>query len=317
MLRRGALALSSLVSCTWAHDHSLPVNVELGVPGFPDCRRSQPEKQLSVAEAAADLVCSQRAAFADSIKIACVGDSITAGVHSSSASNTYPAQLQMLLDKEHGAGKFEVTNLGACGSTMQKNADSPFWKRSQYPALTGAKWDVVIIMLGTNDAKDSGSHGPDNWKHDCGGDLASCTYAQDYAAFIDVVRGLGRSSAGPTIWTMIPPPLMQLAAYGMNSTVINTVFPRVIRDITKANYVSGPVDLYAAMGGVADWSSRFPKSCSADAVSAWPDCKYFCDAGRSNWPCDQCHPGDAGYQFMASWIKDHVFGAAEATAVIV
>jgi len=269
-----------------------------------------------VDEAAKDLVCAQRSSFADSVKVACVGDSITAGVHSSSGAHTYPAQLQSLLDKEHGTGKFEVTNLGACGSTMQKNADSPYWKRPQYPALTGAKWDIVIIMLGTNDAKDLGSHGPANWKHDCGGDLGSCTYAVDYASFIDVVRGLGTSSTGPAIWTMIPPPLMQNDSYGMNQTVINTVFPRIIRDITQTNHVNGWVDIWAAMGGVADWQSRFPASCSADTVGKWPSCKYFCDAGRATWPCDQCHPGDAGYEYMAAWVKDHVFGASNAEALL-
>lgn len=308
--------MSCVLLCARAHDQRLPINKELGVPGFPDCQRQQPQKALSVKDAAEDLVCMQRSAFADSVKVACVGDSITAGVHSSSGTNTYPAQLQTMLDQEHGAGKFEVTNLGACGSTMQKNADSPYWKRSQYPALTGSKWDIVIIMLGTNDAKDAASHGPDNWKHDCGADLGSCTYASDYAAFVDVVRGLGTSSTGPAIWSMIPPPLMQNDSYGMNQTVINTVFPQVIRDITQANHLNGLVDLWAAMGGVADWQTRFPESCSADAVGQWPACKYFCDAGRTSWPCDQCHPGDAGYLYMASWVKDHVFGATDAAKML-
>ena len=39
----------------------------------------------------------------------------------------------------------------------------------QYKALTAAKWDIIIIMLGTNDAKDAGSHGPHNWPHTCTG----------------------------------------------------------------------------------------------------------------------------------------------------
>merc|ERR1712232_400027 len=103
---------------------------------------------------------------------------------------------------------------------------------------------------------------------------------------------------------------MQLDAYGMNQTVINTVFPRIIHDIARINKLSGLVDLYEAMGGVADWQSRFPPTCSAD--SSWPGCKYFCDAGRSSWPCDQCHPGDAGYELMASWVREQVFGASEA-----
>ena len=59
-----------------------------------------------------------------------------------------------------------------------------YWKRPQYHALTKAKWDIIIIMLGTNDAKDPGDHGPNNWLHNCGGPdhttLDGCTFAEDY-----------------------------------------------------------------------------------------------------------------------------------------
>lgn len=39
---------------------------------------------------------------ATAIKVGCVGDSITAGVHSSGGIHPYPAQLQLLLDAAHG-----------------------------------------------------------------------------------------------------------------------------------------------------------------------------------------------------------------------
>jgi len=157
------LAASVLV-CTEAHD-GLPVNPELGVPGFPDCH--QPVKsalrgEMSVDEAAHTLVCQQKGSD-DAIKIACVGDSITAGVHSSGPQYTYPSQLQDLLGDEYA-----VTNLGACGSTMLKKANSPYWERPQYQTLVNNTWDIVVIMLGTNDAKDPGDGGPNNWLHDCG-----------------------------------------------------------------------------------------------------------------------------------------------------
>merc|ERR550514_1479150 len=99
---------------------------------------------------------------------------------------------------------------------MMKGADSPYWKRPQHKALTGAKWDIIIIMLGTNDAKDAGSHGPHNWPHTCGGAGAhDCAFAQDYKAMIDLVKTLGTTPQGPKIYTAIPPPLMA-PAYGVN-----------------------------------------------------------------------------------------------------
>ena len=52
-------------------------------------------------------------------RVKSIGDSITAGVHSEGGNMTYPAQLQTMLDTKY-PGKYKVTNLGACGSTMMK-----------------------------------------------------------------------------------------------------------------------------------------------------------------------------------------------------
>ena len=78
--------------------------------------------------------------------------SLCARAQSSGGNHTYPGQLQIFLD-EAFPGKYAVTNLGACGSTMLKQSNSPYWKRPQYTTLTTNKWDIIIIMLGTNDAK--------------------------------------------------------------------------------------------------------------------------------------------------------------------
>ena len=96
--------------------------------------------------------------------------------------------MQMLLDAKYGFGQYIVTNLGACGSTMLRHGDSPFWLRPQYKALVGGKWDIVTIMLGTNDAKDRGDGGPADWNHTCvhpstgAPTLDNCPYADSFAA---------------------------------------------------------------------------------------------------------------------------------------
>ena len=49
-------------------------------------------------------------------------------------------------------------------------------------------------MLGTNDAKDPGDGGPNNWLHNCGGadgtTLKGCSFADDYASMIEEVQPL-------------------------------------------------------------------------------------------------------------------------------
>jgi hypothetical protein len=152
------LLLALLVPPVTGHGRPLPINPALGVPGFPDCRRPAAglgDPPASVDAAAMELQCFQRGS-ASAIKIGCVGDSITAGVHSSNRGTmAYPAQLQRMIDAQQGKGRYAVTNLGACGSTALKktpNKGQPYWERPQYKTLISNKWDVIVIMLGTNDA---------------------------------------------------------------------------------------------------------------------------------------------------------------------
>jgi hypothetical protein len=139
------LAATTAAASKHSHVGYGPLNPVLGTHGFPDCVPGPKGVTSDVEANQFHMVCSQRPAPATALKIACVGDSITAGAHSSGGMHPYPQQLQLLLDPAN----YSVTNLGACGSTMQKGADSPYWKRPQFAALTASKWDVVVVMLGT------------------------------------------------------------------------------------------------------------------------------------------------------------------------
>lgn len=285
-----------------AHGDDFPINPDLGVPGFPDCVRSHPDLKLGVEEAADDLVCMQKDA-PGAIRIGMIGDSITAGVCSSGGNHPYPQQVQILLDQAYGEGVYSVTNLGACGSTMLKNANSPYWKRGQYTTLTSNEWDIITIMLGTNDAKDPDSHGPDNWQHDCSAPDASahiegCTFADDYKSMVEVVRTLGRNGSVPKVYGLIPPPLMQQFSIGANQSVINSVYPNLVPLIAKDNNLDGVIDVFTGMGGVTNWQDVFPDKCVKS--SPWAPCAYWCDDQH----CDQCHPNDNGYAHLATIVQE-------------
>jgi lysophospholipase L1-like esterase len=251
-------------------------------------------------------VVSSSSSNQDSIKIGCIGDSITAGDHSSGGIHPYPQQLQILLDAAYPKDMYSVTNLGACGSTMLKESDSPYWNRTQFKTLTANTWDIVTIMLGTNDAKDGGDGGPKNWLHDCGGPNATtlnrCTFASDYQDMINLVKTLGTTKGvSPKIYLMIPPPLMESRAIGANQTVINSVYPQLIPLIEVANQDGdmSVIDIYTAMGGEKTWQSdeNWPNSCTLN--SKWEPCQWWCDAQS----CDQCHPNDNGYTHLANALK--------------
>jgi len=295
--------LSVLFTLALSHEMGLPINPALGVPGFPDCVRPATAVGTTVAEAAMELDCTVAAPEDGVIQVGTIGDSITAGVHSSGGNHTYPGQLQIMLDQSY-PGKYKVTNLGACGSTMLKKSNSPYWARPQFKALNAAKWDIIIIMLGTNDAKDPGDGGPDNWLHNCGGPdgttLTGCTFADDYKSMIDLVKTLGTTSAGPKIFTAIPPPLMQARSIGANQTVINSVYPKLVPLINAANSVgTAVIDIFSAMGGTPGWAKNFPGSCTLATAKTYPPCAWWCDAQS----CDQCHPNNNGYTNMAAAMK--------------
>lgn len=85
---------NSAAAFHYEHEHMGPLNPALGTHGFPDC--VQPGAiPADIDEAQMTMVCAQRAPAVAAgapqpLKIACVGDSITAGAHASNASMGYP-----------------------------------------------------------------------------------------------------------------------------------------------------------------------------------------------------------------------------------
>ena len=76
----------------------------------------------------------------DKIRVACVGDSITKGTE-------YPFDLSMLLGPN-----FVVGNFGVDGSTVSLNSQNTYMNTSAFQNATKFQPNIVIIMLGTNDA---------------------------------------------------------------------------------------------------------------------------------------------------------------------
>jgi len=92
------------------------------------------------------------AAFKEPIRVACLGDSITAGA-GLPASNAYPSQLGQML-----GGRWQVHNFGVSGVTLLNQGDSPYRRSEVFTNALAFQPQVVIIQLGTNDSK------PWNWK---------------------------------------------------------------------------------------------------------------------------------------------------------
>jgi lysophospholipase L1-like esterase len=143
------------------------------------------------------------------IKVACVGDSITAGYGlSNPGAESYPAQLQAIL----GSG-YWVGNYGNSGTTVLKRSDNTFWNSWAYRQSLQFKPNIVVIMFGANDSK------PWNWN--------AAKFNADYKALIAKYQGL---SSNPQVYICLTTPVFTPNPFGnafdpafMQSTVIPAI----------------------------------------------------------------------------------------------
>ena len=107
-----------------------------------------------------------------SIKIACIGDSVTAGyLLGNAGSESYPSQLQALM-----GGKYEVGNFGNSGATLLKNGHKPYYKIKEFADAIAFNPDIAIIHLGLNDTD------PRNWPN------YKEEFDADYSWLIDTLK---------------------------------------------------------------------------------------------------------------------------------
>jgi lysophospholipase L1-like esterase len=151
------------------------------------------------------------------IKVACIGNSITAG-------SGYTTLLQNLLGQN-----YKVSNFGHSGATMLREGSEPYWQTTKFNDALGSTPDIAIIMLGTNDSK------PGNWsKH-------STNFLKDYLAFIDTLQSL---PSNPLIVVCRTPPAYPGACCYIDPTTIEQqIVPLVdslckLRDVIKVNIFS-------------------------------------------------------------------------------
>ena len=108
------------------------------------------------------------------IRVACLGDSITAGARTSDpATQSYPARLQRIL-----GDSFEVRNFGRGGATLIESGRPNVWQ--DVPEVVAFAPHVVVVMLGTNDTVE-GDRG--NWWR-----IAS--FDADYARLLETFAAL-------------------------------------------------------------------------------------------------------------------------------
>ncbi|MGB0371548.1 MAG: GDSL-type esterase/lipase family protein [Opitutales bacterium] len=167
---------------------------------------------------------------AELTRVACVGDSITAGSRiENPRENSYPAQLQ-----KHLGDTYAVRNFGVSGSTLLKKGDKPYWEQKKYKAALGFNPEIVVIKLGTNDSKSK------NWIHEA-------DYVGDY---IELIKRFQNLESKPTVLICYSAPAYS-SAHGISGNVIeNEIKPKVVEIAQNAGVEI--VDLFTALSGSPD-----------------------------------------------------------------
>jgi acyl-CoA thioesterase-1 len=129
------------------------------------------------------------------IRVACVGDSITEG-------SGYPFQLHLMLGSNYVVGNF-----GVSGSTVSLDSTKPYMNESKFKEALDFNPDIIVIMLGTNDAN------PEITPNETGLD-------SDYSQLVSAFQQLdGRQ----LIWIVKSPPI-----YSINSSYNNTILTAML-----------------------------------------------------------------------------------------
>ena len=106
------------------------------------------------------------------IRVACIGNSITYGTGIADCTNdSYPSQLQRLLGSD-----YQVGNFGKPGATLLYHGHRPYVKQEEFKEAIAFKGDIAVIHLGINDTD------PRNWPN------YRDEFVKDYLFIMDSLR---------------------------------------------------------------------------------------------------------------------------------
>ena len=161
--------------------------------------------------------------YQSTIRVACVGDSITAGVGAAKG-ESYPIQLGKMLGE-----RWQVRNFGVSGSTLLNHGDKPYQKQKAFQAALQYQPQVVVIMLGTNDTK------PQNWK-------LKGEFTADYK---DLLGRFARLPSKPRVFICRPVPVPGRGNFGINESGVREEAPMI--DKIAREMQAGVIDMYGAL----------------------------------------------------------------------
>jgi len=173
--------------------------------------------------------------------VACVGDSNT--------ERGYPEILQQQL-----GDNWTALNCGIGTATLLDGTLRPYHKMKQYTQVLKSKANVVIIMLGTNDAN------PKWWDNKRKTDFKGTAAEEFKSRYLTLIKNLQAMDSKPRLILALPlpvfpdkaPPAKRDNAAGRNANLVNKVIP-LIREIATEHKLT-LVDIHSHMAGTRNLS---------------------------------------------------------------
>jgi lysophospholipase L1-like esterase len=174
------------------------------------------------------------------VTVACIGDSLTSG-QGNGTCQTYPKELQQLLAQKQPSCTWDVKNLGVEGSSAkdwlywlgagQATSYARFCTPPDVKGVLAAGCDVIIVMLGTNDAQKG------FWNEQ-----------EVTSSLTQLANKLKSDCPRASLVLATPPPIVPSGSFavGFEPDAINRVFPRVIPQIA-ASVGAVCVDCFSAV----------------------------------------------------------------------
>ena len=149
--------------------------------------------------------------------VACIGDSIT-------ELTKYPNVLQTRLDANYLVGNFGVN-----ASTVVFNSSRPYYFENTFKKARNFLPDIVVIMLGTNDARTNVYGSIDR-------------FVLDYEKLVSKIQIL---ESNPKIFLVKPPPILNNTLNLSNADLLEGVMPRIEQVAKDLNLTT--IDVYTPL----------------------------------------------------------------------
>lgn len=161
------------------------------------------------------------------ILVACVGDSLT-------QSTRYPYELWSLLGNE----SFTLRNFGAGSTTVLLNSETPYMNTTAFQDALEFEPNIVIIMLGTNDAQ------PNLHQY-------NTSFVKDY---IELVSAFRRLSSKPEIRIVLPPPIFSNETVKIGASYFEQTIIPLIKQVAYQTNLS-TIDVHNILINYSDYFS--------------------------------------------------------------